>query len=71
MSKPEQAQTARRRKRAGFTLVEVMVVVVIIGLLATVVVITSCPPRTAPWSRRPGPTSPCWSRRWRPIAWTT
>ncbi len=43
MSKPEQAQTARRRKRAGFTLVEVMVVVVIIGLLATVVVINVLP----------------------------
>ena len=32
-----------RRKRAGFTLVEVMVVVVIIGLLATVVVINVLP----------------------------
>ena len=34
---------ADRRKRAGFTLVEVMVVVVIIGLLATVVVINVLP----------------------------
>jgi general secretion pathway protein G len=34
---------ARRRKRAGFTLVELMVVIVIIGLLATVVAINVLP----------------------------
>ncbi|TFW10927.1 type II secretion system protein GspG [Brevundimonas intermedia] len=33
----------RRRKRAGFTLVELMVVIVIIGLLATVVAINVLP----------------------------
>lgn len=35
----------RRRSEAGFTLVEVMVVVVIIGLLATVVLINVLPAR--------------------------
>ena len=34
---------ARRRKRSGFTLVELMVVIVIIGLLATVVAINVLP----------------------------
>lgn len=35
--------TPRRRKNAGFTLVELMVVIVIIGLLATVVMINVMP----------------------------
>ncbi|MCR2185613.1 prepilin-type N-terminal cleavage/methylation domain-containing protein, partial [Salmonella enterica] len=34
---------AQRRRRAGFTLVELMVVIVIIGLLATVVAINVLP----------------------------
>lgn len=37
------AQAAATRKRAGFTLVELMVVIVIIGLLATVVAINVLP----------------------------
>lgn len=36
-------KTAQRRKRSGFTLVELMVVIVIIGLLATVVAINVLP----------------------------
>ena len=36
-------KTAKRRKRSGFTLVELMVVIVIIGLLATVVAINVLP----------------------------
>lgn len=36
-------KTAERRKRSGFTLVELMVVIVIIGLLATVVAINVLP----------------------------
>jgi len=36
-------KTDQRRKRAGFTLVELMVVIVIIGLLATVVAINVLP----------------------------
>jgi general secretion pathway protein G len=36
-------RAARRRSEAGFTLIEMMVVVVIIGLLATVVVINVLP----------------------------
>jgi general secretion pathway protein G len=37
MSRPTQSPTARRRAR-GFTLIEIMVVVIIIGLLAAVIV---------------------------------
>ncbi|MFN3582695.1 type II secretion system major pseudopilin GspG [Phenylobacterium sp.] len=40
---PETQTRARRRAEAGFTLVEVMVVIVIIGLLATVVMINVLP----------------------------
>jgi len=40
---PETQTPARRRAEAGFTLVEVMVVIVIIGLLATVVMINVLP----------------------------
>ena len=36
-------KTAKRRRRSGFTLVELMVVIVIIGLLATVVAINVLP----------------------------
>jgi general secretion pathway protein G len=36
-------KTVKRRKRSGFTLVELMVVIVIIGLLATVVAINVLP----------------------------
>jgi general secretion pathway protein G len=36
-------KTTQRRKRSGFTLVELMVVIVIIGLLATVVAINVLP----------------------------
>ncbi|MFN4175682.1 type II secretion system major pseudopilin GspG [Phenylobacterium sp.] len=39
----ETPKPARRRAEAGFTLVEVMVVIVIIGLLATVVMINVLP----------------------------
>ncbi|MGH8084933.1 MAG: type II secretion system major pseudopilin GspG [Lysobacter sp.] len=40
---PMQAPRSRRRNSAGFTLVELMVVIVIIGLLATVVMINVMP----------------------------
>lgn len=43
MPVPEETRRRRRPAEAGFTLVEVMVVVVIIGLLATVVMINVLP----------------------------
>lgn len=43
MPTAEQQQTRRRARRAGFTLVEMMVVIVILGILATVVAINVLP----------------------------
>ena len=44
-SRRRRLAAARRRARAGFSLVELMVVIVILGLLATVVVINVLPAR--------------------------
>jgi general secretion pathway protein G len=43
MPTAEQQQTRRRARQAGFTLVEMMVVIVILGILATVVAINVLP----------------------------
>ena len=43
MPTTEPQQTRRRARRAGFTLVEMMVVIVILGILATVVAINVLP----------------------------
>ncbi len=57
-----------RSAQQGFSLIELLVVIVIIGLLATIVAINVIPAATRRASRRPRPTLPRWTMRWSNIA---